>query len=225
MTKQLRIIGTDVCQPCSISGHDGDACRANKLDDGGVFCITCSSVSTPISENARAIYQMPMSVKLVVAALLRRDVSQPEPDPQYEPLTATYAQYGPDELTPERASAACAQGNADVVLGQGRIVFATDALASLDVRFQYQEVKNFARNAFDPKAITADDEMFLEHLANRSCPPALVAATRKLLEIGFVVLHADLDSSMRRVVFCHTLGAELNRRNPRGVFAEVKLVV
>lgn len=220
--KQLRIIGTDVCLPCAISGHDGDACRANKLDDGGVFCVTCASISRPISANARAIYQMPMSVKLVVAALLRSDI--PDGD-DAEPLTATHAQYGPDSITPDRAAAAYAQGNVDVVLGAGRVNFATDALAHLVVSFQYDEVKNFSGHAFDKKAITADETDLLAAMSQRSCPPTLVAAARKLIKMGFVVLHADLDSSMRRVALCHTLGANLDRRIPRGIFAEVNYVV
>jgi hypothetical protein len=220
--KQLRIIGTDVCLPCAISGHDGDACRANKLDDGGVFCVTCASISQPISANARAIYQMPMSVKLVVAALLRSDI--PDGD-DAEPLTATHAQYGPDNLTPDRAAAAYAQGNVDVVLGAGRVNFATDALAHLVVSFQYDEVKNFSGHAFDKKAITADETDLLAAMSQRSCPPTLVAAARKLIKMGFVVLHVDLDSFMRRVSLCHTLGAPLDRRIPRGIFAEVNYVV
>ncbi|MFA6211418.1 MAG: hypothetical protein WC714_18425 [Candidatus Obscuribacterales bacterium] len=222
MTKPLRIIGTDVCLPCAISGHDGDACRANKLEDGGVFCVTCTSISQPISANARAIYQMPMSVKLVVAALLCQDSSI---DDDSHPLTATYAQYGPDVLTPDRAAAACAQGNADVVLGAGRVTFATDALAQVVVRFQYDEVKNFNGHAFDKKAPTAEEEDLLAILPHRNCTPTLVAAARKLIEMGFDVLHADLDSSMRRVVLCHTLGANLDRRIPQGIFAEVNYVV
>ncbi len=223
MTKQLRIIGTDVCLPCAISGHDGDACRANKLEDGGVFCVTCTSISQPISANARAIYQMPMSVKLVVAALLRQDV--PSGDDTAEPLTATYAQYGPGEISPDRAAAAYAQGNVDVILGAGRVNFATDALAQVVVRFQYEEVKNFCGHAFDKKAITAEEADLLAVLPHRNCPPALVAAARKLIEMGFAVLHVDLDSSMRRVALCHTLGANLDRRFPRGIFAEVTYVV
>ena len=223
MTKQLRIIGTDVCLPCAISGHDGDACRANKLEDGGVFCVTCTSISQPISANARAIYQMPMSVKLVVAALLRSDI----PDGEAEPLTATHAQYGPDEVTPERAAAAYAQGNVDVVLGAGRVNFASvhACLAHLVVSFQYDEVKNFSGQAFDKKAITADEADLLAVMSQLSCPPTLVAATRKLIEMGFAVLHADFDSSMRRVVLCHTLGVNLDRRIPQGIFAEVNYVV
>jgi hypothetical protein len=192
------------------------------LEDGGVFCVTCTSISQPISANARAIYQMPMSVKLVVAALLRQDSSI---DDDSHPLTATYAQYGPDVLTPDRAAAACAQGNADVVLGAGRVTFATDALAQVVVRFQYDEVKNFDGHAFDKKALTAEEEDLLAILPHRNCTPTLVAAARKLIEIGFDVLHADLDSSMRRVVFCHTLGANLDRRIPQGIFAEVNYVV
>lgn len=223
MTKQIRIIGTDVCLPCAISGHDGDSCRANKLEDGGVFCVTCTSISQPISANARAIYQMPMSVKLVVAALLRQDLSTV--DDAAHPLTATYAQYGPDAMTPDRAAAAYAQGNVDVVLGAGRVVFATDALAQVVVRFQYDEVKNFSGHAFDKKAITASEEDLLAILPHRSCPPTLVAAARKLIEIGFEVMHVDLDSSMRRVALCHTLGANLDRRIPQGIFAEVNYVV
>ena len=222
--KQLRIIGTDVCLPCAISGHDGDACRANKLDDGGVFCVTCASISQPISANARAIYQMPMSVKLVVAALLRSDI--PDGD-DAEPLTATHAQYGPDNLTPDRAAAAYAQGNVDVVLGAGRVNFATvqPCLAHVVVSFQYDEVKSFSGKAFDKNAIAADEADLLVAMSQRSCPPSLVAAARKLIKMGFVVLHVDLDSSMRRVALCHTLGASLDRRIPRGIFAEVNYVV
>jgi len=221
MQKQLRIIGSDVCQPCSISGHDGDACRANKLEDGGVFCVTCSSISQPIAANARSIYQMPMSVKMVVAELLRNEPSQSDTTA----LKASYAQYGPGELTTERASAAVAQGNVDVVLGSGRVNFSADALAHVVVHFQYEEVKNYERNTFAKTAISADGEALLTLLDERLCPPNLVAATRKLLEIGFVVLASDLDPHMRRVALCHTLGDEFNQRNPRGIFAEVNYVV
>ena len=124
-----------------------------------------------------------------------------------------------------RAAAAYAQGNVDVVLGAGRVNFATDALAHLVVSFQYDEVKNFSGHAFDKKAITADETDLLAAMSQRSCPPTLVAAARKLIKMGFVVLHADLDSSMRRVALCHTLGANLDRRIPRGIFAEVNYVV
>jgi hypothetical protein len=222
--KQLRTVGTDVCQPCAISGNDGDACRANKLDDGGVFCITCSSISQPISANARAIYQMPMSVKIVVAALLRSDI--PDGD-DAEPLTASHAQYGPDNLTPDRAAAAYAQGHVDVVLGAGRVNFSTvqPCLAHVVVSFQYDEVKSFHGQAFDKNAIAADEADLLVAMSQRSCPPSLVAAARKLIKMGFVVLHVDLDSFMRRVSLCHTLGAPLDRRIPRGIFAEVNYVV
>lgn len=226
--QKIRILGgaSDVCRPCAISGHDGDSCRANKLEDGGVFCVTCASVSRPIADNARAIYQMPMSVKLVVAELLRSDPSQYQSQSQsLTPLTATYAEYGPGELSGERAAAAVAQGNVDTVLGSGRVNFATDALAHVVVRFQYEEVKNYDRNAFAKKEVSAAGESLLTLLNQRSCPPTLVAATRKLLEIGFVVLASDLDPLMRRVALCHTLGADFNQRNPRGIFAEINYVV
>ena len=232
MTKQIRIIGTGVCLPCAISGHDGDACRANKTEDGGVFCVTCTSFSQPISANARAIYQMPMSVKLVVAALLRQDnppgtltSEAAEIDDTDKPLTATYAQYGPENLTAERAALACMQGNADVVLGAGRVTFAATVLANVVVRFQYEEVKNFNGHAFDKKVLTADEDALLNVLPHRDCPPTLAAAARKLIEMGFDVLHVDLDASMRRIVLCHTLGANLDRRIPQGIFAEVNYVV
>lgn len=91
--------------------------------------------------------------------------------------------------------------------------------------FQYEEVKNFCGHAFDKKAIAAEEAELLAVLPHRNCPPALVAAARKLIEMGFAVLHVDLDSSMRRVALCHTLGANLDRRFPRGIFAEVTYVV
>jgi len=167
-----------------------------------------------------------MSVKLVVAELLRSDPSQfPSQSQSSMPLTATYAEYGPGELSAQRASAAVAQGNEDTLLGSGRVNFATDALAHVVVRFQYAEVKSYDRNAFDKKEVTAQSESLLTLLNQRSCPLTLVAATRKLLEIGFVVLACDLDPHMRRVALCHTLGADFDQRNPRGIFAEVNYVV
>jgi hypothetical protein len=195
------------------------------LEDGGVFCVTCTSISQPISANARAIYQMPMSVKLVASALLRQDV--PSGDDTAEPLMATYAQYGPGEISPESAAAAYAQDNVDVILGAGRVNFATvqPCLAHVVVSFQYDEVKSFSGKAFDKKAITAEEADLLAILPHRNCPPALVAAAHKLIEMGFAVLHVDLDSSMRRVALCHTLGANLDRRIPRGIFAELTYVV
>jgi hypothetical protein len=194
------------------------------LEDGGVFCVTCTSISQPISANARAIYQMPMSVKIVVAALLRSDISDGD---DAEPLTASHAQYGPDNLTPDLAAAAYAQGNVDVVLGAGRVNFSTvqPCLAHVVVSFQYDEVKSFHGQAFDKKAITAEEGDLLAVLPHRNCPPALVAAAHKLIEMGFAVLHVDLDSSMRRIALCHTLGANLDRRFPRGIFVEVTYVV
>ena len=39
---QLKIVGTATCSFGVISqGHDGDSARANRLDNGGVFCVFC----------------------------------------------------------------------------------------------------------------------------------------------------------------------------------------
>lgn len=68
--KSLLIVGSATCPQGAAKGHDGDACRANLLSNGGVFCIFCGT--SPVPDNAhrtRALDGLVAGVRTILAEL------------------------------------------------------------------------------------------------------------------------------------------------------------
>lgn len=49
----MKIISFAVCPVASQVGHDADEARANLLEDGSIFCVTCNQTHPATAESAR----------------------------------------------------------------------------------------------------------------------------------------------------------------------------
>ncbi len=52
----MKIVGFATCPVGYHLGHDADECRANKLDTGGIFCVTCDAVYPEFNPQMKAIW-------------------------------------------------------------------------------------------------------------------------------------------------------------------------
>ncbi|MBS1997484.1 MAG: hypothetical protein JSS86_14285 [Cyanobacteria bacterium SZAS LIN-2] len=222
MNAKITITGFAVCQACQMSGHDGDSCRANQLSDGRTGCINCGSYTVPFDSHKLPVYSLPPSIKSFVATMLRE--SEP-----YEPyVKLAMVQFGPDGSS-SQAAAACAQGNADVILNGGRLAFSADdhGLSRLAVSFDASELQDVPQN-FDfaaRKELDVESQQFLRNLKLHSCPPALVAAIGKLIKMGFAVRHTDFSGASMRRILLHCGGNIAGTSVPKGIMVEATYLV
>jgi hypothetical protein len=221
----VKVIASASAQPCSNLASASGSCSATASsgEDGRVFCLRCSHGQS-ITDQARAIYEFPFPVKLVVAEVIH------EADGEDEdlPLTAVRASYGigsePDFA--ERAAAAVAQLNGGLLADLGEAYFRLDVFSGVTLRFNNSELRNFSAEVFAPGgASTPEAQNLLTHMSNAAqisrCPRALVEVARRLLDIGFVVQYAAIGDIAGRVVLCHAVGSAFNPRNPTGISVEI----
>ncbi|MBY0552364.1 MAG: hypothetical protein K2W95_34105 [Candidatus Obscuribacterales bacterium] len=68
--KSILIVGSATCRQGAAKGHDGDACRANLMSNGGVSCIFCGTSEAPDdAHRTRALDGLVVGVCAVLAPL------------------------------------------------------------------------------------------------------------------------------------------------------------
>lgn len=217
---QLQIVGSEVCAHCSVLGHDADFCRANRLVSGDVLCYTCQGITPPSQEVYKAVENLPYPVKRVVVAILRR----PADSPAAAQIRLAHKAIG--EINDP--AGAVLNNNVESMLGAGRLNFSTTtpSLANCNIRYHEDELGSFSNDSFKADAGSASQAQALAtELTRALCPEALSLAAARLMEIGFTVLHVQLNQSLRRVVLVHPGSGEVNRQRPRGITAELLFVI
>lgn len=211
---RMKVIGSTVCPACAMSGHDADSCRANLLEGNVIGCHTCGAVIPESAVNARsAVQNYPIGVKMAVAQIIRGLYKTGAP---VFGLTLVHSQDGIGEISSERAAAAVACGNADVLLdadNKVKLVFkGDDPIADLSLSFDRRNAGTIPQaalfalfNGFFPGK---GDELY-DELVARLCPPDLARAAQRLAWSGFTVKHRDLGSSLSRLVLAFGDKADL----------------
>lgn len=211
---RMKIIGSTVCPACAMSGHDADSCRANLLEGNVIGCITCGGFIPEAAASSRqAVQNYPIGVKMAVAQIIR---GQFKTGGAIEGLALVHRQEGIGEVSSERAAAAVACGNADVLLdadNKVKLMFkGDDPIASLDLSFDVRTAGTIPSNAlfalFNGYFPGKGDELY-DELVARLCPPDLARAAQRLAWSGFTVKHRDLGSSLSRLVLAFGDKADL----------------
>ena len=222
MKQPIKTVGFAVCPACQMSGSDADGCRANALSDGRIMCVNCGSFVSAFDYHKIPVHSMPFQIKTFVATMLR----QSQIDAPY--VTLTMAQFGPDG-TASQASAAVATGNVETILNGGRLIFSADAhgLSRIEVSFDASELQDVPRNFAHAgnRLLDEQQQQFLHNLKLHSCPPTLVAAIGKLLQLGFVVRNTDYSGASMRRIQLHCGGNIAGTRTPKGIMVEATYLV
>lgn len=203
------------------------SCNATSGEDGRVFCLTCSGIGKAIADEARAIYEFPFPVKVVVARMLHGDgVGSND---TLLPLKACRAHYGigsePDFA--RRAECACAHDNGGVLADLGEAYFRLNVFAGVTLKFDRNELQKYSAEVFAPGGASTPEaqELLTRMSQNKGCPRELTEVARRLLDIGFVAVHSALGDIAGRVYLCHSVGERLDPRHPTGISAEITFQV
>lgn len=214
--------GFTTCPLCTAKRIPQEPYMAVPTDDERVFCYACNHVTSELSYSlVEALAKLPHGIVATVLSLISMPAE--EDVPTYKLVSIGSKGLGFSEPMTDadqlRASAAVAQGNADVLLSEAErvdIVFHHGPYAFHTLKLSYLPGDLKVAFAADcPEVIGDREQAFIDRL-----PQLEGRAVRQLILEGFTpnLDGADISSSLRRVHFVKGSGN-------RGVTAEISWTV